>query len=90
MGIFSRRPIATSKVTGTIDRISDMGNDHITFAIILVGDRKLYKVGWNDDGRNGYSLYLAKPGDRVTMIVEDERKNPGIVIAQSIVNHDYA
>ena len=89
MGIFSSKPDTKFNVTGVIDRISDMGNDHINFVVRLVGSRTLYSVFWNRDGNGGYSLYLAKPGDRVTMIVADGQKPSGIIKSDSIVNHDF-
>ena len=89
MGIFSGKTVVRSKVTGTIDRISDMGNDHMNFVMRLNGSKAMYSVFWNDDGRRGYSLHLAKPGDRVTMTVADGQDPAGNIKADSIVNHDY-
>lgn len=85
MGLFTRSaPPTFSDVTGEIDRISDMGRDRIDFDIRLVGSRTIYSVFWNRDGRGGQSLYMAKPGDRVTMSVRD-----GTNEARSFVNHSF-
>lgn len=89
MGIFSRKPVTFTTLEGVIDRISDMGSDHIDFVIRLVGDRTLYRIFWNMDGRQGYSLYLAKPGDRVAMTVLNDREGRPTDRVERIVNHDY-
>ncbi len=85
MGLFSRSaPPTFSDVTGEIDRISEMGRDHMDFDIRLVGSPTIYSVFWNSDGKGGQSLYMAKPGDRVTLSVQD-----GTTKARSIVNHSF-
>ena len=89
MGLFSKRVKLTYKVDGVIDRISDMGSDHTYFWIRLEGSRKIYRIFWNQDSLSGHSIFLAKPGDRITLTIEDGEQGKIDPKAVHFFNHDY-